>query len=153
MLSKYFASFSLLALCGCATTRTMGPLPSHESDFVRPISELKASYPEISIYERGSALFGHCTDIKEVITQLGQPEEIRTEWIQVPLIAVPLGLSSGGVGGAVGVAIAYGMYPKQPKNYVWSRGDYKITARAVVDVSCGYNTRIHMINWENIHSQ
>jgi len=147
MFIKGIVIFCLLALSGCSTIRTIGPLPTKDNEFTQPLDELRIAYPEIKNYEHESSFFGHCTDINDVIAKLGKPNEIQTEWFQVPIIAVPIGLLSGGPGGVAVVVIGYGMYPKQPKNYVWLRGNYKITARVLVDISCRYNTRIHMMEW------
>jgi hypothetical protein len=146
---KNIAILCLFALSGCATVQEVGPLPTKDQEFSRPLEELKATYPAIANYERRFPSIGHCADIDDVIAKLGEPNEIQTEWAQVPLLSIPLAVAfGGGAGGAAVIAIAYGIYPKQPKDYVWLRGKYKITARVLTDFSCQYKTRISEMAWQ-----
>ncbi len=148
MLAKTLIAFCLLLSAGCSTI-AVGPLPTQAEEFSRPLEELKTSYPEIRKYELGSSIFGHCADINDVIAKFGKPDEVQTEWWQMPLLSLPLAAAfGGGPGGAVLVVGAYGTFPQQPKNYIWRRGRYTITARTSVTIYCRYDTNIFYMNWE-----
>ncbi len=131
-------------LVGCASTRQLGELPATESEFNLSLDELKEKYPDITEYNKG---FGHCTSVDEFVSKLGEPSTIDTEDLQMPFLSVPIGISAGGVGGAAVVVIAYGMYPKQPRKYYWVKGKYLVSARVLTDISCRYNNRVHMFEW------
>lgn len=129
---------------GCATNRTLGDLPALDQEFNLSLDDLKHKYPDISAYNE---YLGHCTDIDEFISKLGEPSRIEKEYFQLPLLSIPLGVSAGGPGGAAVIVIAYAMFPLQPKNYYWVRGKYVIRARVLSDFTCGYNDRVHMFEW------
>lgn len=147
MFTRTLAAFCLLVLAGCSTI-AVGPLPTMAEEFSRPLDELRTSYPEIKNYEIGSSILGHCADINQVIAKLGKPDEVQTEWVQMPLLSLPLAAAGGGPGGAFLVVVSFGMYPQQPKNHIWRRGRYTITARTALDISCRYDTRIFYIKWD-----
>jgi len=134
---------SSIILVGCGTVRTLGDLPSSESEFNLPLNELKKKYPDITAYDG----IGYCTNIEEFIEKLGKPSKTETEIFQVPFLSIPIGVSAGGPGGAAAILIAYSMYPKQPRKYYWLKGKYLISSRVLTDISCGYDNRIHMFEW------
>lgn len=138
--------FSLL--CGCATNRALGPVPTEPSEFKLPLASLKSNYQELDIYYRGNLLVGYCTPVKELKKLWGEPNEVVTEWLQVPILAVPIALAAGGgIGGAIAIGTAYVMYPMQPERHIWRKGNYEIETRVLTEIGCGYEPRIHYWQW------
>ncbi len=141
-----------LIASSCATSRPLGLLPHDEQDFKMSIEELKAKYPDISIYEKEGFSFGYRTPIKEVIEQWGEPDEKKVQLLQHGLMFTAIaagGIASGGITGPlVGTVIVLGMYPVPSKIYSWEKGDYVI--EAVVDSSIfgGYIKRLWYWEWK-----
>ena len=146
--------FVLLLVNGCATHRSLGEIPKSGTEFNLSSENLKRKYPEIEQYEQGYknlGLFGYCTPFTQVLALLGEPEKVETVWFHLPALAVPIffydGITSGGL---IGSVIVLGMVPKQPKQYYWRKGNYKIMAYADSSYICGYEQRLFFWKWSEI---
>ena len=147
--------FSLLS--GCAVNRALGPIPTDPNEFKLPIGSLKTSYPEIDVYDRDNLIVGYCTPITQLTKLWGEPNEIRTVWFQVPVIVVPIALAvtivdGVATGGIVATGIVYGMYPKQPQHYIWTKGNYEIDTYVSTEIDCAYEPRIWYWQWKQVVS-
>lgn len=147
MQNRITTVFLLSLLCGCATNRNLGSLPTDPSEFRQPLASLRSHYDELDRYDRGNLFFGYCTPVEQLKRLWGEPDQVVTEWVQMPILMVPMAISAGGPGGAIGIGIAYGMYPRQPQRYIWRKGNYKIDTRVVTGIDCGYEPRIHFWEW------
>ena len=69
-------------ISGCASSRTIGKIPTESADFLLSENDLKNEYPEIVVYEidRIEKPFGYCTGINDLINAWGEPEEKGNEW-------------------------------------------------------------------------
>jgi len=135
-------------LSGCATNRNLGPIPTDPAEFKLPIASLKSSYPELETYNRDNVFVGYCTPVNQLKKAWGEPNEIQTVWLQVPIVAVPFAFA--GTGGVIAVGIGYSMYPAQPKHYIWRKGDYEIDAYISTEIGCGYEPRLWNWQWKQV---
>jgi hypothetical protein len=137
----------------CPLFLSLGLIPHDDQDFRLPIEELKAKYPEISVYEKKGFSFGYRTPIKEVIDQWGEADKQSIQLLPHGLMLTAIttgGIASGGITGPlIGTVIVLGMYPVPASVYSWKKGDYVI--EAVVDSSIfgGYMKRLWFWEWKN----
>ncbi len=147
MYRKIITIALISSLYGCATNRALGPVPTEPDEFKLPLASLRSNYHELDVYYLGNLFVGYCTPIEQLKKLWGEPNEVVTEWLQVPVLVVPIALAGGGAGGAIATGIVYGMYPKQPERYIWRKGNYEIETRVLTEIGCGYEPRIHHWQW------
>ena len=149
MMTIIIILFSLLP--GCATYRALGPIPTDLNEFELPIASLESSYPELDVYKLGNLFVGYCTPVNQLTKLWGEPDEKKTVWLQVPILAIPIALVDGvTTGGTIAIGIAYAMFPKQPQHYIWRKGNYEIDAYVSTEIGCGYKPRLWNWKWKQI---
>jgi len=85
------------SLYGCATNRALGPVPTEPDEFKLPLASLRSNYHELDVYYLGNLFVGYCTPIEQLKKLWGEPNEVVTEWLQVPVLVVPIALGDDAV--------------------------------------------------------
>ncbi|MFZ5593804.1 MAG: hypothetical protein ACOY4D_06030 [Pseudomonadota bacterium] len=151
MQKKLAFLFTLMFLAGCASNRTLGPVPIDSKEFKTSIETLNTTYPDLDVYRKNNVFIGYCTPIKQLTKLWGEPDQVKTVWLQIPIVVLPIVFIDGiTTGGMIATGIAYGMYPKQPKHYIWRKGRYEIDAYVTTEIGCGYEPRLWHWEWKPI---
>lgn len=144
---------AFLLLFGCASSKTLGRVPTDMQDFKLSDNEIKEKFPEISNYNKKEteATLTHCATFDQLVALWGPPDETKNNWLRfhVPAFgAVAVGSIAGGgvVGATVGTGIVLGMVPAPFQTYTWHKGNYTINADSDLTIFCGYKRRL--ISWE-----
>lgn len=145
---------------GCASSRSLGSIPTESQDFLLPKEELKSNFPEIAVYEKENIKkpFGYCTPINELISLWGEPDQEKTDLLRFhgPAAgAIAVGTIAGGgpIGAVVGTGIVLVISPKPFQKYTWIKGNYRVLVDIETSIFCGYRTRLLTWEWLTIDEE
>ena len=147
----FLVVISSIVFTGCASKRDFAQLPEGAADFKLPVESLEQKFPEINLYKLGKAKIGWCTPVKQLMEKWGEPDEVNTEWMQLPLLVAPIVLADGiTTGGLITGGIVVAMIPKQPQHYIWKKGNYSIDAYVGTAIFCDYEKVVRYWDWVEV---
>jgi len=150
LLTVLILNIALIISQGCSTKNEFGVLPTAQQDFLLEKETLIKKFPEIRAYEPGFRKIS-CSEVEHLEKIWGKPDEIQTDWVQVPLLIVPIALIDGfTTGGLIATGMVYGMMPKQPRHYIWKKGRYSIDAYVNASVFCDYKNAVGYWDWVEV---
>lgn len=138
---------------GCTTRaakKDFAELPTSSKAFHLSKTELIEKYPEVKNYELGQSKIGWCSEVNQLEEKWGKPDEINTDWMNIPLLIVPIAFIDGvTTGGLIVTGAIYSMGYKQPKHYIWKKGDYSIDAYVTNNQLCNRKDIVQYWDWEH----